>query len=653
MKNRAIAILMVIILVSSCDSKSTENDRSLDFLITNMPGKSSLDSSSVRGNAIFYSTISDYLRKPGISPATGLYELADSLEAIHGKPVVAPSYSKDVDFITPDFLEAHVRKSLDCWRTSSWKDDVPFEVFLRYVLPYRVGTAWWDGAGDFFRREYSDSLSVWSSLSFSEAAERIAGAVSSGFYSDGQFYREHPYMYITAFENTVKTAFGECNDRNAAIVTALRTFGIPAALNVIPYWGNSNASHFWTEIIGAPQKPLYDNTQQDFHSIEDELISDSFMFKGGTIDDTTGIPREVIVRKNRTVPKIYRKNFEIGRKSLALQSTGPIPPFFRDPGLEDITSSRIVTGTVRVTVPFRLWRKKIAYLCCYEPSSASWIPVAWGKIRFGRAVFRDVGVNVLYMPAVYGNAGISTFSDPFILHSDGRAERLPGKSAVTDSLTIFSKVPLKTNFAYYAMLMRGDRILVADKPDLSDTTLLFSIDEIPYYTQERILPKPVKARYLILHTGASDPKFVAEFECWGRDRDGRPCKWNGTPIGNPCFPKYPLRNAFDADPLTYSYLDKTSCHVGWIGLDLGCKRVIDKISFCPRNDDNAIVPGDDYELFVWHRGKWESLGRQTGGADRRLHFGNLPQDGLYRVHNHTRGRENRPFTVSDGKQIWW
>ena len=88
-------------------------------------------------------------------------------------------------------------------------------------------------------------------------------------------------------------------------------------------------------------------------------------------------------------------------------------------------------------------------------------------------------------------------------------------------------------------------------------------------------------------------------------------------------------------------------------MDLGCKRVIDKISFCPRNDDNAIVPGDDYELFVWHRGKWESLGRQTGGADRRLHFGNLPQDGLYRVHNHTRGRENRPFTVSDGKQIWW
>ena len=181
MSDRLIAILMVILLLTSCDGRRTEYDHSLDFLFSNMPGKSSLDTSSVSGNSLFYRTISEYLGKPGYPAATGLYEVADSLEAIWGKPVVTPSYSKDIDVVTSDFLKVHVRKSLDTWISSAWKDDVPFEVF-RYVLPYRVGTAWWDGAGDFFRRKYSDSLSVWSSLSFSEAAERIAGAVSSGFY---------------------------------------------------------------------------------------------------------------------------------------------------------------------------------------------------------------------------------------------------------------------------------------------------------------------------------------------------------------------------------------------------------------------------------------------------------------------------------------
>ncbi|MGN1215320.1 MAG: transglutaminase domain-containing protein, partial [Candidatus Cryptobacteroides sp.] len=610
MKDRAIAILMAVILFASCDRAGTEYDRSMDFLISNMPGKSSLDTSSVRGNAIFYTTISDYLRKPGISPATGLYELADSLEAIHGKPAVAPSYSKDVDFITPDFLEAHVRKSLDCWRTSAWKDDVPFVVFLRYVLPYRVGTAWWDGAGDFFRRKYSDSLSVWSSLGFSEAAERIAGAVSSGFYSDGQFYREHPYMYTTAFENTVKAAFGECNDRNAAMVTALRAFGIPAALNVIPYWGNSNASHFWTEIIGAAQKPLYDNTQQDFHSIEDELINDSFMFKGGTIDDTTGVPREVRLRKNRTVPKVYRKNYEIDRKSIAAVAQEPVPQFFRDPCLEDITSTRLVTSKVTVRLPLRQWGHQFAYLCCYEPSSASWTPVAWAKNRLGRAVFEDVGVNVLYLPAVYSETGISAAGSPFVLERDGTVRKLKGEGAPEESLTVFSKVPLKTNYAYYAMLMRGDRILAARKRDLSDTVLLHSIDEIPYYTQEKTLDKPVKARYVIFDTGKEEPKFVAEMECWGRDASGVPCRLEGRPFGNQCFPKYPLSNAFDGDPLTYSFLNKGGTLPDWIGLDFGSEQLVEKVLFCPRNDDNAIVPGDDYELFVWRDGCWQSLGRQ-------------------------------------------
>lgn len=650
---QTIAILLFLFLFASCSSGDGEEIIAMRFLTRNMSGKYTLDTESVSSNSVFFRTLAEYCSKPGFSPVTGLYEVADSLEKALGKPMAAPTYSFDADNVGMDYLEGHVQESMQIWNASPWKDEIPFDIFLRYVLPYKAGTEFWDGAGDFIRQKYSDSLETWASLSLFDAAERIISAVSSGFISDGQFFREHPYMYATSFENTVRTGLGECNDHNAAIVAALRAFGIPATINTVPYWGNSNASHFWTEVIGAPKRPLYDNSQVDFHSAEEELVSDSFWFKGGIISDTTGIPAQVKLRKNRTVSKIYRKNFEINRKSLAVKSRETIPPFFRDPGLEDITSSRVETRDVKIRLRHRHLHHRYAYLCCYSPSDASWTPVAWARNILGRACFKDMGVNVLYMAAVFSDEGISTDGDPFLLRGDGSLRYLSGTSRETDSLTVFSKVPLRTNFAYYAMLMRGDRILAARKADLADTVLVHAIDSIPYYTRELDLAEPVLARYVLLCTGSTDPKFVAELECSKRGPDGTLERLTGTPFGNPCFSRYPLADAFDGDPLTYSFLDKREGNAGFIGLDLGHEAVIDRISFCPRNDDNAIIPGDDYELFCWRDGRWLSLGRQAGGRDRRLHYAGIPRDALLRVHDHTRGKENRPFTLEDGIQVWW
>ena len=58
-----------------------------------------------------------------------------------------------------------------------------------------------------------------------------------------------------------------------------------------------------------------------------------------------------------------------------------------------------------------------------------------------------------------------------------------------------------------------------------------------------------------------------------------------------------------------------------------------------------------YELFYWDK-KWISLGRQYG-KENRLAFYNIPQNALFRIHNHTRGKEHRPFTYEEGKQVWW
>lgn len=78
-----------------------------------------------------------------------------------------------------------------------------------------------------------------------------------------------------------------------------------------------------------------------------------------------------------------------------------------------------------------------------------------------------------------------------------------------------------------------------------------------------------------------------------------------------------------------------------------------RIIFLPRNDDNFIREGEEYELFYWNHGTWMSLGRKTGNFEAVLEYGNAPAHALFRLHNRTKGSEERIFTYEDGKQIWW
>lgn len=624
------------------------------FIIENMPGKYSLDSASVSGNEPFYKALISFLRDNYDYGVTGLYDTTDSLEKAIGKPIVIPQYAPDLKIISPDSLSRRIDETVSRWESSTWKEKVPFEDFLRFVLPYRVYESWWDGTENYCRSILRDSVAAWSPLGMLVVAERIRSFFSEKFNQDGTFFKEHPYMLPTSYKNIVMAKIGTCYDFNSLVVTALRAFSIPATINTVPYWGNSNASHFWTEVIGTPVQRLYDNTQQDFHIIEDELVNDTFWFKGGVIDDTTGIPAAVKLRKTRTVPKIYRKNYEINNESLAFHNDEDIPLLFRDLTLDDITSEMVVTTNVRLKISRKdnPLGKHYAYLCCYDPDNITWTPVAWARIKRNKVFFKDIGVNIVYMMALYDEGVIIPIGDPFIPEASGIKHQLKAESENKESVEVFSKVPFRTNEVYYSMMMRGGRFQLANKENLLDTVTVANIDHIPFYTEEIVLENAPETRFALYRIEENPTRFVGEIEFWGIGDDGKEQKLDGKEIGNPCYSTYPRHNAFDGDRVSYAYFDFGNYRENYIGMDFGIPRKITRITFCPRNDDNAIIPGEEYELFYWQNG-WRSLGKQYGGNDRRLHYNNVPAGALFRVHNHTRGKENRPFTIKNGEQVWW
>jgi hypothetical protein len=147
--------------------------------------------------------------------------------------------------------------------------------------------------------------------------------------------------------------------------------------------------------------------------------------------------------------------------------------------------------------------------------------------------------------------------------------------------------------------------------------------------------------------GMSKFADLAELEIWGIEK-GHEVQLAGNAISNQIDTiKYKL--AFDGNFETcYRLTSKDK----WLGVDLGMPKKLTKIRFCPRNDANCIIPGNEYELFYWGNKQWNTLGKQVA-SDDYLIYKSVPTGTLYWLHCHTEGKEERIFTYENGRQIWW
>ena len=70
-----------------------------------------------------------------------------------------------------------------------------------------------------------------------------------------------------------------------------------------------------------------------------------------------------------------------------------------------------------------------------------------------------------------------------------------------------------------------------------------------------------------------------------------------------------------------------------------------------RHFRKAPTPGTEYELFYWQDG-WQSLGKAIAGKDP-LVFDKAPTGCLYWLVATGSDKDERIFTIEDGKQVWW
>ena len=495
---------------------------------------------------------------------------------------------EDIRHVSADFLIRHIDASFWMRETYPWLADVPFDTFLEYLLPHRIE---------------HERLEPWRDSLFIAPTElqrlKAFDAYKHNFHVADLLPLPHGQKRLNNQDISrildIQYDAKECADNARREIFRLRSIGIPAALDYVPAYANRNGEHHWFTIVGQ------DVLEVEFY---------------------------------RKVPKIYR--FTYSHQPVPAPRDGEhIPSLFLNPFLKDVTGTYIETAAPAFDFSGELPRNaRHAYLCVFN--NFKWQPVAIAGADGGNAAFKDVGKNILYLPVAYQGREQTHLAHPFILNGEGEVSPLVPDTTRRLSVRLHRKYPTKKDFHWTIKIFPLMSVEASADASFSRPHTLERADTANYYYAEwkNSSPTPFRFWRINIEKFLGTPDF-AELVFYDAN-------------GNPLRGKVDTRfaKAFDGDVLTNAAFDKEK----EIRVDFGRPVAVSRVVLLPRGDGNGIYPGDEYELFYHDLDGWQSLGRRTA-TDYFLDYDNLPAGALYWLHNHTRGVEERPFTITPSGDI--
>jgi hypothetical protein len=619
------------------------------FLIENIDNMPTLDTNCVRDNEKYFDFIGKIDRTRLVFPV--LTRGMDSMIQQAGGGIPPDPHVKfvnELSTVTADFLIKNIDSAFYMWQNMPWSKNISFEDFCEYILPYRCTDTYSTDIREFFLERYRTLPdTIKSSDNMLKVGDFIINDLRPWFKEDPNILLKYPFLKPIKFSDLLKGRVGECNDANSVRVAALRAMGIATAYDQVPNWGNSNQSHYWYKILDRK----YDTVKSKITNANEERNT-QYIISATSFDEPVfeGTPPYIQISYGRTVPKVYRQYFSKQKSSLAwIRGSAEIPNYFKDVRLKDVTSEYIETATVSIALNGQYKEHQYAYLCVFD--NQTWIPVAWSVIDDGKAAFRDMGKNIVYLPAYYKEGKLVPAESPFLFTLEGRIEKIsPVKE--TETVKVFTKFPLRTYIRKWQSLVIGGRLQLANKPDFSDSLTVHTIRSLPFYETEIKLKTPLQARFLLFQfKGLSFLEF-SELQFYGLDKNGKEILLKGQSIGNPGYYPYQTGKLFDGIPYNF-YRADTSLPARYVGLDLGenNKATITRIRYMPYSDDNAVRQGDAYRLAYWDNG-WKTLA-DAEAPTSNISFKNVPKGALLLLINTTGGIQQRIFRYENEKQIFW
>ena len=527
----------------------------------------------------------------------------------------------DVKHLTSEQLIRGIDGAFEVWG-KPWNSHLTLDEFCEWILPYRLHDELLEDWRPLYRKAFEDVLtdSIRTARQACEAVNnRLIGLPIHIALSSVRPSAIRP-------SSLLHIKFGLCEDYADLAVYAMRSLGIPVGIEVVPHWGSANNNHTFNVV--------YDN---DGHYYD---------FSGGENN-----PGEHLHRFTKDIPKVYRERYGANPESLAMiKGDEEVPPFFRNPFMEDVTGNYTFIGARDVTIAKEKDMKtRFAYLCVFDPNG--WTPVAWGRVERDSVRFRQVGPNIVYQAAYYENEELRLSGSPFFLDTLGAIKPLVPSETLQD-MRLERKNPESPNLSAIPGIVVGGRFQGADNPQFRNAEDLYVIEKEPPFKYVSVPLSPSRPyQYLRFLTAGECNGHMAEIEFY---KEGSDQPLSGKVIGeyepSIYYPSNVAEKMFDGDALTFFHTGNAPV---WGGLQLEQAEKVDSLRFIIRNDDNGIRWGNLYELFYMKDGHWVSLGRKTAEKDDEMVYGQVPEGALYWLRNLTRGKEERIFGYEDGRQVWY
>ncbi len=145
----------------------------------------------------------------------------------------------DLAMHSPEYVLKNVQLALKARKEFKWARKVPADIFLHFVLPYRVNNEYTDNAREIF---------------FEELKERLLGLNTYQAALEVNYWCHEKVTYQSTDERTcgpltaVRSAFGRCGEESTFAVAAYRSVGIPARQVYTPRWAHTDDNHAWVEV---------------------------------------------------------------------------------------------------------------------------------------------------------------------------------------------------------------------------------------------------------------------------------------------------------------------------------------------------------------------------------------------------------------------
>jgi len=340
----------------------------------------------------------------------------DTLEQTHGELNFARGeLYYDVESITADFLIKHIDYAFRAWRERPWAKGLSYELFREYVLPYRGSNEPLDDWRPHFWAKYDgiDSLMT-DPADPIDAASIINDDIISWFKFDRRYYLHPTDQGLTEM---LETKMGRCEDMTNLCIFAMRANGLAVTSDFTPYWANAGNNHAWNSIVTPGGEVL--------------------PFMGAERN-----PREYKLQYKAA--KVYRKMFGLQKDNLVFQERKQekVPGWLGGKSYIDVTAAYVDVIDLAVGLDCEIPDSvDIAYICVFN--DGGWRAIHWSRINDGSALFRDMGADVAYIPALYINEEIEPCGHPVLVEADGTTVVLRADSNTPVSLSLTSTTKVK------------------------------------------------------------------------------------------------------------------------------------------------------------------------------------------------------------------